>query len=65
MITVKRLRAWLASFSDLDLIGIDEGGLTLEAYGLGDTQLGSVEVGGVPYDVGPDDWGDDWGDEIA
>ena len=54
MTTVKELRDWLARFGDEEMVGIDEGGLTLEIVG----RAAYFELGGLTeISIDPDEEG--------
>lgn len=49
-VEVQALQDWLKQFNDGELVGVDEGGLTLVVYGEGGDLEGcpEFEVGGLP-----------------
>lgn len=51
--TVKELREWLKRFDENELVAIDEGGLTLEAYEE-DSDV-YLEIGGWPLEEDDDE----------
>lgn len=65
MTTIKQLREWLDSLPGDASVGIDDGGLTLEAQwspgGVG--QCATYEVGGLPEPLDCDEWPDDEDDD--
>ena len=51
-VTIKELREWLDTFEDENMVGVEEGGLTLEVVGLPQAYF---EIGGVPEEE-DEDW---------
>lgn len=49
--TVKDIREWLSGLDDDALVGIDEGGLTIQRVGKRGEQTEYFEIGGMPEEV--------------
>jgi hypothetical protein len=52
-VTIKELREWLDTFEDENMVGVEEGGLTLEVVGLPQAYF---EIGGIPEEEEDEDW---------
>jgi hypothetical protein len=50
-VTIKELRKWLDNFEDDTMVGVEEGGLTLEVVGLPQAYF---EIGGSPEEEDAD-----------